>query len=230
MRRGMVQITFLLKEKKLRKHIDKVLGILIIMCIIPALAFADATTDSEIPYKFGQPKFLGNGCPDAGSIAFASSPDNSELSVLFENFTVSTGPTKPFDLSRCKIEVPIDVSEGIMVSVLRVDHRGIADIPEGGKGIFSRKYSIANKKDHRFSRPIFSLPIKKEDEIYELFYEIFHEDSPEVVAMSKCGKDIVARADATLMVKKTTSDNGKAIMSLFSEDWHLEWIKCEDNE
>lgn len=208
------------------KQIEKTLGLFILLSIIPMLAFADASADSEVP-SIGRPEFEGNGCPDADSIAFVRSPDGNELSVLFENFTVSTSATKKFGLSKCKITVPVDVPNGIMVTLLGVDHRGIAYIPEGGRGLFSRQYSISGKKARKF---INSVEAKDE------FYEFVYEDSSKVVAKSKCGENIVTQVNTTLMVQKPTYDSTDATMSLFSEDWDMNILfkfkstECEEDK
>lgn len=203
------------------QQIEKVFGLFIFLSLIPMLAFADSLAGPEVPY-IGQPEFEGNGCPDADSIAFVRSPDGNELSVLFEDFTVSTSSTKKFGLSSCKIAVPVDVPDGMMITLLGVDHRGIAYIPEGGRGMFSRQYFIAGKKARKFVDSV-----KAKDEFYEFLYE----DSSEVVAKSKCGEDIVVRANATLMVQKPTYDSTDATMSLFSEDWDMSILfKIESTE
>lgn len=221
----MIQFDLLRKGKtEMQKQIEKILGILIIMSVIPALAFADLS-EPEVPFSLGMPEVQGSGCPDADSVTAVLSEDGDELTIMFNQFEAATTPDQPFDFSNCNVAVPIDVPAGMMVSLLGVDYRGLAFIPEGGMGRFSREYFFGGNK----SRPVYTY-------IEEMgtFKEFLFEDSVLAGARSNCGDPVIARSNATLMVSRPYDSVEEAFMSMFSEDWtlnilfHLQWERCEE--
>lgn len=189
----------------MRKQIAKILGVLFIISIIPALVFGENPT-------FGRPKLVGTGCPRS-RLSYTHAPDGTDMSVMFSAFKAETGLS---DRSKCRIEVPIDVPEGMQVSSLNVDYRGLANIPEGGKGVVSRRYSIGGVRT------------RKQNTIYGLSPGFFYSDYPNVTARSRCGRDIVARANITLTVEDPTADYEKSLINLESIDWALQWTECGD--
>ncbi len=77
------------------------------------------------------PVFSGSGCP-AGSVSVAFAPDYSEVSVLFDRFTVEAGGAGlPKKASKdCRIQIPVEVPRGTQVAFARIDYRGFYDLPD----------------------------------------------------------------------------------------------------
>ncbi|MBN1984030.1 MAG: DUF4360 domain-containing protein [Chitinivibrionales bacterium] len=174
------------------------------------------------PFTVGEAVVTGNGCP-SGSYNVILSADRSELTILYSEFTAMTDETHSHDFSNCNIAIPIDLSSGIMVGLVGVDYRGIAFIPSGGTGTFSREHFFAGTHS-----PPSTSSITEHDQFQEFLFE---DDFP-VVAWTECGDDTIVRSNATIMVTNSPTSTNKAFMSVSSERWnismlfHLVWKYC----
>ena len=67
--------------------------------------------------QLGYPSTGGNGCPQ-GTVSATLSPDNSQLSILFDQFLAEAGPGvgKTIDRKSCNIAIPVTVPNGYAVS------------------------------------------------------------------------------------------------------------------
>ena len=92
---------------------------------------------SERPGRVGvgEVRYRGNGCPD-GTMRIVMAPDNLSFSVLFDKFVAETAPgVRPArDIMTCDATVGFEVPAGMQMAITRVDYRGFAGIPEGGRG------------------------------------------------------------------------------------------------
>ncbi|MBN1984029.1 MAG: DUF4360 domain-containing protein [Chitinivibrionales bacterium] len=194
------------------------LMVCVVISTITQFAFAEDTA----PFSIGDPTVDGNGCPD-GTYSVILSPDGTELSILFSDFTAETDEDHRYDFSNCNIAVPIEVPSGITVGLLGVDYRGIAFIPSGGLGMLTREYFFAGTRGPRKTSLI---------NTYNEFYEFYYPDELVFAAWTECGDDIIARSNATVYVSRPFNSYDEALMSVFSEDWdvsiifNLVWKYC----
>ena len=195
-----------------------ILMICVIFSAMTQLAFAESTA----PFTIGDPVVEGSGCPD-GTYSVVLSPDGTELSILYSAFTAQTDATHTYDFSNCNLAIPIDVPSGITVGLIGVDYRGLAYIPTGGVGAFSREFFFAGTQGPRITSFIND---------YDEFYEFLYPDDTPFTIWSDCGDDVIARSNATIFVTRPLYGPYQAMMTVFSEDWdvsilfHLVWEYC----
>jgi hypothetical protein len=101
--------------------------------------------------ELGQPGYGGTGCP-AGSASAILSPDSTQLSIMFDQFTTEAGGAtrKRTDRKFCQFTVPIRIPAGYQLSVMNIDYRGYVNIPYGGSAEFSAEYFLANMRGPRY--------------------------------------------------------------------------------
>lgn len=206
---------------------DKLLRIMVlgvVFCVSPA-AFADYEheDDPESPmYFLGEAVAYGNGCP-SGTFQIQEGIDGTEITILFSAFTAETEPGRTVDWANCNVALPIHVPDGLSVGLIGVDYRGLARITGGSYGYLTREYFFAGARGPREVDYIRG----------DFFGEFFYEDDVAVVAWSRCGDDVIARSNATVVVRKSWPYTfEESFMSVFSEDWdvsivfHLRWRSC----
>jgi hypothetical protein len=109
---------------------------------------------AQVGLRLGNPSFNGTGCP-IGSVATALSPDDTQLSILFDQFVVEAGPAAGTNLARknCSIAIPVTVPNGYSVSVVGVDYRGFVGLPRGrATATFTASYFFADARGVSFSK------------------------------------------------------------------------------
>lgn len=195
------------------------------MIAVAALAFTAsfATLAHADQITLGEPGYGGDGCP-AGSVSATLSPDATSLSLLFDSYQVEAGgdTNKKFDRKSCNIAIPVNVPQGISLSVLAIDYRGYNNIPAGGSSVFNVEYFFAGAKGPSFSRT-FNGP-KDED------YLIHNELTAKAVVWSACGAQVNLRTNSSMRV--TTKNNQQALATVDSEDvsaaiiYQLKWKQC----
>lgn len=91
---------------------------------------------SERPGRLerGQLRHAGNGCPE-GTMRVVFAPDNLSFTVLFDQFVAdtATGPRGRRDRMSCEALLPVMIPEGQQMEITRVDFRGFAGVPAGGR-------------------------------------------------------------------------------------------------
>lgn len=199
------------------KAIVKVSFVLAVVIALSQFAYADS--DGPAPFDYGEIVYFGNGCPE-GSATVIPSDDGNELSILFNDFTAETG-RRTLAFANCNWAVPIDIPPGISVGLVGIDWRGLAYIPSGGSGSFSREYFFAGDSGPKLSDDV---------PIYDDFYDFLYQDEVEVIAWTPCGESTIARSNATVMVRSPERWT-PAFMSIFSEDvsvkYYFNWRYCE---
>jgi hypothetical protein len=200
---------------------------LLAFLIIPQIVFAEYDNEKGVPpFTLGDPVVSGNGCPE-GSYDVVLSPDGTEISVLFSEFTAMTDRLNMYDFANCNIALPIEVPAGITIGLAGVDYRGLAYIPSGGHGVLTREYFFAGESGPRITSSI---------DQYDQYDDFFFDDDVPFMTWTECGDDVIARSNATIFVLRPSTSNVQALMSVFSEDWdisilfHLEWKYCKDDE
>ena len=92
--------------------------------------------------RLGKASYGGTGCP-AGTAAVALSADKKSLSLRFDRYQVAAGGSRSFDRKSCNLAIPLSVPQGISVSVVAVDYRGVNRLPAGAKAQFRAEYFFA---------------------------------------------------------------------------------------
>ena len=172
--------------------------------------------------RLGQPAYGGTGCP-AGSASVTLSPNNSALSILFDQYVVDTAG-RGFDRKNCNIAVPVHVPQGFSVAVMAIDYRGFLQLPEGARANLSVNYFLAGQgRGVTSSKPFFGP--SSED------YLTSDRLGLESIVWSGCGADTILRANTSLLVM-SNPNHEEAMATVDSADirsgliYHLQWKTC----
>lgn len=95
-------------------------------------------------------EYGGNGCPE-GSASVSVSPDGQELSILFDQF-VALGNQANQSRKSCDFSIPIQVPQGLQISLYDVDYRGY--IAPNTTGKLRVEYFLSGQRGSIFSRTI----------------------------------------------------------------------------
>lgn len=161
--------------------------------------------------QLGMPAIGGTGCP-AGSAQAILSPDNTQISILFDNFIAEAGGNgKQLDRKSCNIAIPVQVPQGFSVSVFKMDYRGYVSVPMGGQGEIRASYFFAGSQGPTF---------------YQRFNGGTNRDylfTNNLVGVadvwSACGASVILRTNANMMVR-TNSQYDDALGTVDSLDAH----------
>jgi hypothetical protein len=147
--------------------------------------------------QLGYPSTGGNGCPQ-GSVSANLSPDNTQLSILFDQFIAEAGPGvgKTLDRKSCNISIPITVPNGYSVSIIQVDYRGFVGLPSrAANARFSAEYFFAGQRGPLLQRQF--LGAQNSD------YLIDNRLAVSTMVWSACGAQTNLRVNASMMVQNT---------------------------
>ena len=78
---------------------------------------------------FGDAEAHGSGCPN-GTVHSTTSPDQTALSILFDQFVARAEGDRHHDSARCLIHVPLTVHGKYQAQVVSVDYRGYNALTE----------------------------------------------------------------------------------------------------
>lgn len=195
---------------------SKVLGVVVGMMISSA-AMAQSL-------QLGQPSYGGNGCP-GGSASAILSPDNSELSVLFDQYIAEAGGStgRRIDRKSCNLAIPVRVPQGYSVAIVKVDYRGYTAVPAGGRNQFDVEYFWAGARGPKVSRT-FTGP--RNDS-----YTVTDELIATTLVWSGCGAEVNMRINSSMMAQ-SNSRMDQTIGTVDSVDvssgliYHLAWKRC----
>lgn len=171
----------------------------------------------------GEPGYGGTGCP-GGSVSATLSPDQTSLSLLFDGYIVEAGGDtgKKFDRKSCNIAIPVNVPQGISVSIISIDYRGYNNFPAGADSQFNVEYFFAGARGPTFTKKF--VGPKDED------YLIQNQLTAQTVVWSKCGADVNLRTNSSIRVN--TKNNQQALATVDSQDvsaaivYQLQWKQC----
>ncbi len=173
--------------------------------------------------QLGVPSYGGTGCP-AGSASLSLSPDNTAVSILFDQYVAEAGNGRAFDRKNCNVAVPVHVPQGMSVSVFAIDYRGFMGLPAGARAQLSVNYFLAGngqgvRTSKNFRGPLASDYLKSDG--LDL----------SAIVWSACGADTILRANTTLLVQ-SNSQGEEAQGTVDSADikaglvYHLQWRSC----
>ena len=195
---------------------NKVYGILLSFALTSLSAQAAQVT-------LGQPEYGGTGCP-AGTAAVALSPDQTAVSILFDQYVVEAGGSKSFDRKNCNIAIPVQVPNGYSVSVFAIDYRGFYGLPRGARATLNVNYFLAGDGRGVRSSRTFNGPADSD-------YMTTDNLGLQAVVWSGCGASTILRANTTMLVN-TNSRREQAMATVDSADvqaglvYHLQFRRC----
>lgn len=188
-----------------------------------AMIAAAGASHAQSGVALGNPAYGGTGCP-AGSVSAALSPDNTSLSLLFDQYLVEAGRSagRNFDRKSCNIAIPVHVPNGYSVSVLEVDYRGYNMLPRSASSQFNVEYFFAGRRGPQFTRTFRGAM----DQDYHLSNTLV----ASAVTWSACGEDVILRTNSSMRV--TSPTGADALATVDSQDvsaalvYHLSWRRC----
>lgn len=124
------------------------------LSLLAATLAAAVPAFAQVGLRLGYPSTGGNGCP-GGSVSATLSPDDTQLSVLFDQFVAEAGPAsgRTLDRKSCNIAIPVSVPGGYSVSIVAVDYRGFVGLPSRqATARFTAEYFFANMAGPRMQR------------------------------------------------------------------------------
>lgn len=172
--------------------------------------------------KLGEPAYGGTGCP-AGTASVVLSPDQTALSILFDQYVAESGAAKRMDRKTCNIAIPVHVPQGYSVAVLAVDYRGFMSIPSGGQGRFDVEYFWAGARGPRILRD-FNGPMNDS-------FNIRDQLQATTLVWTRCGESVNLRVNSSLQAI-TNRRGEQTYASVDSADvssrvvYHLQWKRC----
>ncbi len=172
----------------------------------------------------GEPGYGGSGCP-SGTASVTLSPDNTSLSMIFDEFIVEAGGESGKRLGRknCSIAIPVHVPQGFSVSIIDVDYRGYISIPRRATARFSTEYFFAGQRGPRYVK---NFRGGMDDD-----FLVTNNLGVHANVWSACGADVNLRVNSSMMVR-TNRYADDALATVDSADfssgiiYHLKWKRC----
>lgn len=171
-----------------------------------------------------QPSYGGTGCP-SGTASVTVSPDQSAISILFDQFASEAGHStgRRFDRKSCNLTIPVKVPNGYSVAIFQVDYRGFNIIPRGGENRFDAEYFWAGSRGPRLTR-VFRGP---QNDSFNLTDELM----TQTLIWTPCGQSVNLRINASMMsTSNSRMDQTMGIVD--SADitsgliYHIRWQRC----
>jgi hypothetical protein len=193
-------------------------------CLISIATFLGTAANASAGpgITLGMPGYGGTGCP-ANSASVTLSPDQSSLSILFDQYVVEAGNGRQFDRKSCNIAIPVRVPQGYSVSVFQVDYRGFNSLPAGARSTFNVDYFFAGGRGVRQSKSFMGPSAN--------LYELTDHLSAEAVVWSACGAETNLRVNTNMFVQ-TNRRGDLAMSTVDSADvtaglvYHISWRRC----
>jgi hypothetical protein len=200
-------------------------ALLMTVAAVGALSVAAAASAQINPddISLGEPGYGGTGCP-SGSVSTTLSPDAKSLSLIFDQYQVSTGGEtgRTFDRKSCNVAIPVHVPEGYSVSVLKVDYRGFNHLPARASSQFNVEYFFAGGRGPAFRRTFYG--------VLDSDYLIQNTLVAESMVWSRCGEDVNLRTNSSIRLSGPAG--AEAMATVDSEDvnaaiiYQLQWRRC----
>lgn len=174
--------------------------------------------------SLGLPTAHGSGCV-SNSIAATVSPDQSQLSILFDSYSVEVSGKYAFSKKACNIYIPVRVPRGMKLAITQMDFRGYNFLPKGAAAKLSVDYSLG----HHPSRPTHKIFRGELDADYIVTDTMRTKD----LRWARCGKDTVLRINSSLKIR-TNRQGEQAYSTIDSLDttssvvYKLALKRCKD--
>ena len=181
--------------------------------------------------KMQLPNFSGSGC-DNSSARGILSPDNSVLTVFFDDMNVSAGSNKLRERKFCDIQIPFHVPQGYRVAIVKTDYRGFVLTAPGTKSKLVAKYLFT---DAQSNQPLFREIRRRKWFNQEHPGDFFVNSFQTRPVWSHCGQDFNLRIHSRI-VAISNREQSLVQISLDSADttskvqvgYHLRWKKCRN--
>jgi hypothetical protein len=192
--------------------------------LVAATVGGASTASAQVPaITLGLPAVAGTGCP-AGSVDAILSPDKTTLSILFSSYVAEAGGTTglTFDRKSCNVAIPVNVPNGISVSIIGVDYRGFNQLPAGASSQFNVEYFFAGGRGPVF-RQDFRGPIATD-------YLIHNDIVATAMVWSACGQPVTLRTNTNIRVN--TTGGQQAMATVDTQDvqaaviYNLQFRRC----
>jgi hypothetical protein len=188
------------------------------------IAILTAVAAQANQIRLGTPSYGGSGCP-AGSASVSVSPDQSAVSVLFDQFITEAGSTtgRRIDRKSCNMSIPVQVPQGYSVAVFQVDYRGYNAVPSGAQNRFESEYFWAGARGPRIVRQFLG-PINDS-------YTLTDNLVAQTLVWTPCGASVNLRVNASMMSMSNSRMN-QTIGTVDSADissgliYHIQWRRC----
>lgn len=196
-------------------------GLLSLATLI-GISMAASGAQAQAAITLGMPGYGGTGCP-ANSASVSLSPDQSSLSILFDQYVVEAGNGRAMDRKSCNIAIPVRIPQGYSISVFQVDYRGFNSLPSGARANFNVEYFFAGSRGVRQAKTFYG----PSSNLYELTDQL----TAEAVVWSACGADTNLRVNTSMMVQ-TNRRGDQAMSTVDSADvtaglvYHVAWRRC----
>ena len=203
----------------------------------PHAAPMNQNSDFDAGAWMDLPSFSGNACRK-DNVGTALSPDHRTLSVLFDDFSTQAGGTTghPLDRKVCRMRIPVHVSSGFQVSIVKTDIRGYANLPGGAQARISTTHHFTRAKG--LAIPVM---VDRRPFLQETLFQGPYDDSvyignhiEEEQTWTPCGEDFSLNVGANVEVRNPSSaqDALTVIDSIELQsqekgiEYHLFWKKC----
>jgi hypothetical protein len=178
-------------------------------------------TDSHFPpIEVIDADYGGTGCPE-GSAAVVIA--GNTLSMLFDEYVAQTYPGYQTSRMSCNFAVALHVPAGYTIALLKIDYRGFADIPAGGRGTFRAEYFWAGSRGPVYTRNFWP----------NFFGDWIETDFVGGAVWSPCGTDVIARGNTSALARKSSPwSSYEAEIAVDSLDlqagivYHFAWDYC----
>jgi hypothetical protein len=204
---------------------EKMNRLILFLLIIAAAAAARANAD-EYPndVQLGQPAYGGTGCPN-GTASAVLSPDNKELSILFDQYQVEAGGStgRTLDRKACNIAIPVHIPQGWSLSIYAIDYRGFNGLPAGAYTQFNVEYFFAGQQGPRYSK-VFTGPLQDD-------YLLDNTLAASAIVWSACGTDVILRSNSNILTR-TNAAQQETLATVDSVDikagilYQFQWRRC----
>lgn len=174
--------------------------------------------------SLGEPTYGGTGCP-ANSASVTLSPDQQELSIIFDNYVAEAGDSvgKKMDRKSCGLAIPVHVPQGFSIAIFQTDYRGFAMVPQQGRVQFTAESFFAGQRGSRFNKTIMG-PTSDDFNLHDEF-------AAAAMVWSSCGDSVNLRVNTSLLAM-TNRQMDQTYASVDSADvssslvYHLQWKRC----
>ncbi len=196
-----------------------------------AVAIVASSAQAQTPpdIRLGIPGHGGPGCPQ-GTVSVTLSPDETALTILFDQFVVEAGGPdgKPMGYSSCNLSVPVHIPQGYSVSILQVDYRGYNSLPRSASSTLSTNYFF-NAADGGSSNRGVTLSRQFRGPA-DANYLVTDRLAAEAVVWTPCGADANLRVNTNMRVSSPRREY--AMSTVDSADisagliYHIQWRRC----
>lgn len=195
--------------------------------IIASIIFLSLTSFAQLlpGVRLGEPSYGGTGCP-AGSASVSLSPDQDEISILFDQFVAEAGgdTRRSVDRKACELSVPLHIPQGYSATVIQTDFRGFNLVARGGMNRLNTEYFWAGSRGPSYTNQ-YRGP-QNED------YFATNGVVASGVVWTPCGMSTNLRIRATIMTQ-TNRQMEQSMMTVDSADitggliYHIQWRRCQ---